>query len=154
MMTFFTYDWWKSLQTPTPQANPALDYKLHLGRIRKHLTSELLRLEEGISLHDGFLRRLRLDVAAGRMEMTIDLDDWDKPPCAVQLLYGAVSIVESTAPRNDILGGQFGFGQLGYLETDVTDGGFEHRILFSSGVELRIAFGGFHLKLGKKPNNG
>ena len=39
------------------------------------------------------------------------------------------------------LGGPHGFGDLGYDEIDVgEDGPFEHRLLFSSGIELAVRF--------------
>jgi hypothetical protein len=147
-MKFFTYEWWKSLQCSGPHDDPSIDYRLHLARIRNRLTPELRRVEDGLSLHDGVLRRLWLDVASGRMALTIDLDDWSRPACAVEFRYEGVSGLESTSPgRGDHLGGPIGFGRLGHLETDVTGENFEHRILFSSGIELRIVFSGFHFRL-------
>ncbi len=148
-MKYFTYEWWKgcqSLEARATRADPFLDYALHLKRIRKRLTAELLRLEEGLSLHDGLLRVLHVEISSGRVSLAIDLDDWNKLPCGVELLYGGVSIVEATAAIDEGIVGPGGFGHLGYLETDVRDGGFEHRILFSSGIELRIVFSGFHLR--------
>jgi hypothetical protein len=38
-------------------------------------------------------------------------------------------------------------GDLGYDEIEVLGGGmFEHRLLFSSGIELAIEFAAFHLE--------
>jgi hypothetical protein len=147
-MKFFTYEWWKSAQVPGEHTDPLPEYKLHLGRIRNRLTPDLLRVEDGLPLHDGVLRRMWLDVASGQMTLTIDLDDWSKPSCAVEFQYDGVSQFESTSPGSgDDLGGPIGFGHLGYFETDVNGRSFEHRILFSSGIELRIVFSGFHFRL-------
>jgi hypothetical protein len=154
-MKFFTYEWWKSLQCSGPHDDPSIDYRLHLGRIRSRLTPELLRVEEGLSLHDGVLRGLWLDVASGQIKVNIDLDDWDRPSCAVEFRYEGVSRFESTSPgRGDHLGGPIGFGHLGYFETDVNEQGFEHRILFSSGIELRIVFSGFHFRFAGNAGDG
>jgi hypothetical protein len=42
------------------------------------------------------------------------------------------------------LGGPCGFGDLGYDEQDVRDdGNFEHRLLFSIGIEVQVCFSDF-----------
>lgn len=44
------------------------------------------------------------------------------------------------------LPGPHGFGDVGYDEADINvDGNLEHRLLFSSGIEMQVVFRGFEL---------
>ncbi|HWX42575.1 MAG TPA: hypothetical protein VN345_15600 [Blastocatellia bacterium] len=53
----------------------------------------------------------------------------------------------SSDPDKGLVGPN-GFGDLGYDEIEVLDGGmFEHRLLFSSGIELAIMFEEFRLEV-------
>jgi hypothetical protein len=60
------------------------------------------------------------------------------------LTYREVVRVESPADPMVGLRGPHGYGDFGYDEVEVLSTGvFEHRMIFSSGVELRVVFGGF-----------
>ena len=63
------------------------------------------------------------------------------------LTYTGVERVESTADPAVGLRGPHGYGDFGYDEVEVLPtGAFEHRMVFSSGVELCVVFGGFGLR--------
>jgi hypothetical protein len=62
------------------------------------------------------------------------------------LLYTGVDRFEGFAAPDVYLRGPGGFGDLGYCEVDVLESGsFEHRLLFSTGIELIVEFRGFEL---------
>ena len=57
----------------------------------------------------------------------------------ISLLYGGAVFVESTADPDRGLPGPHGYGDLGNDEIEVLDGGLlDHRLLFSTGVELTL----------------
>jgi hypothetical protein len=69
--------------------------------------------------------------------------------------YSGVEHFESEADPKVGLRGPSGYGDLGYYEIDVLpEGRFEHRLLFSTGIELRVIFRGFGLQQGKHDSPG
>lgn len=55
--------------------------------------------------------------------------------------------MESTANPSAGLAGPFGYGDLGYDEVAIlASGAFEHRLLFSTGIELAVVFREFELR--------
>ena len=68
--------------------------------------------------------------------------------CRIQLTYRGVERLVSTADPATGLPGPHGYGDLGYDELDaVGPGVFEHRMLFSTGIELPIRFSGCSLQV-------
>ncbi len=142
-MRFFTTSWWCGTPTGTG-GDPCADYAVHLAAIRDRLPSDLLATEESVSLHDARLRDLRLLIAESSLSLVLSSYAGDE---RLTLLYSGVERFESTADPNVGLRGPFGFGDLGYCEVDVLPGGaFEHRLLFSSGIELTVVFRDFRLR--------
>jgi hypothetical protein len=67
----------------------------------------------------------------------------------IVLTYNGVEAATATGDPNNGLGGPHGFGDLGYDEIELLDGGLiEHRMLFSTGIELHVRFGGLEIGLG------
>ena len=63
------------------------------------------------------------------------------PSRVLEICYKGVSRFKSFAGRGKALPGPSGYGDLGYYEIELLDDGFlEHRLLFSSGIELSIIF--------------
>jgi hypothetical protein len=142
-MRFFTMAWWCGDETDE-DADPAADYAAHLAAIRDRLTPDLLAVEELDLLHDARLRELRLVVAGQSLSLALDTCTGDE---RLTFLYGGVEWFESSADPEAGLGGPAGYGVLGYWEVDILPGGaFEHRLLFSTGIELVVAFGTFKLQ--------
>jgi hypothetical protein len=145
-MRFFTMAWWSGVQTED-DGDPATDYAAHLSAIRELLPPDLLDTEESVSLHDTRLRQLRLLLTDGSLELGLESyagDGW------FTLMYGGVELFESEADPRTGLSGPSGYGDLGYCEIDVLpEGRFEHRLLFSTGIELRVTFQSFRLQQGK-----
>jgi hypothetical protein len=135
-------DFWVGSQTAA-YVDPAADYAAHLATIRDRLPPDLLATEQEVSLHDSRLRNLRLEIADGLL--TLDLQSYSGEKL-LGLVYEGVERFESLADPDIGLLGPAGYGDLGYSEVDILpNGAFEHRLLFSTGIELRVAFRGFKL---------
>jgi hypothetical protein len=134
--------WWCGVQTGEG-ADPFAAYATHLAAIRDRLPPDLLATEESISLHDTRLRELRLSVAQGSLSLGLDNCTGDE---RLTLVYTGVERFESSADPEVGLGGPAGYGDLGYWEVDVLpDDAIEHRLLFSTGIELIVMFRGFRI---------
>jgi hypothetical protein len=141
---FFTASWWCGAQNDK-NGDPTAGYATHLETIRDRLSPDLLATEESISLHDTRLRDLRLRIPESTLSLILDSYAGDEQ---FYLLYSGVERFESVADPEIGLGGPFGYGDLGYCEVDILPcGAFEHRLLFSSGIELVVVFRGFRLQL-------
>jgi hypothetical protein len=148
---FFTMAWWCGVQTGEG-GDPAADYAAHLAAIRDRLPPDLLATEELVSLHDTRLRELRLLIAEESLSLGLDSYAGDE---RLTLLYSGVERFESSADPEVGLGGPAGYGDLGYCEADVLPGGaFEHRLLFSTGIELVVVFRKFWLQRTKNAYQG
>ena len=73
-MKFFTMAWWGS--EPCKDTLKIFEeYTCHLQRIRNLLPSDLLTLQESVSLHDSRLRELTLDSNQKNLHLRLDGDD-------------------------------------------------------------------------------
>jgi hypothetical protein len=146
-MRFFTLAWWCGTQDCNFADDPVEAYRAHLSTIRDRLPTALLALQESVSLHDGRLRSLDLSPSEGALKLVVDGDDGRGGLRRFTLRYGSVTHFGSTADPAIGLGGPHGYGDWGYDEADVNEnGGFEHRILFSSGIEFVVRFTTFVLE--------
>ena len=107
-----------------------------------------MRLLETIQLHDARLRELRIDGGGRAATLRFDAGDITmREGRDVTLRYGGLVTLLSTADPDRGLPGPHGFGDLGNDEFEVLEGGlFEHRLLFSSGIELALRFVTFGLE--------
>lgn len=144
---YFTMAWWCDCQTGDVE-DPSADYAVHLAAIRDRLPPDLLATQESVSLHDTRLRELRLIPAEGTLSLGLDSYAGDE---RLTLTFIGVERFESTADPEVGLGGPAGYGDLGYCEVDALPGGtFEHRLLFSTGIEMAVVFRGFRLQRAKR----
>ncbi|RCS52954.1 hypothetical protein DTL42_09050 [Bremerella cremea] len=144
-MKYFTLKWWLGLQKGRGP-DPIEEFQEHVASIRSALPPGFRELYESVALHDAHLRKMEYDAAAQSLEMQLDSYGEQGQRRRVTLRYLQVDSFLSTAHPELGLPGPFGYGDLGYDEPYVLPGGlFEHRILFSSGIELRIRFGDFKL---------
>ena len=103
-----------------------------------------------MSLHDTRLRELWL--ADGMLVLGLDSHAGDE---RLTLIYTGIAWFESTADPKVGLGGPTGYGDLGYCEVDALPGEvLEHRLLFSTGIELAVVFRGFRLQRAKHAEPG
>ena len=141
-MRYFTLSWWRGMQSGEGD-DPVAGYAAHLAPIRDLLPPDLLATEESVSLHDARLRELCFLTAESSLLLVLSSYAGDE---TLKLSYSGVERFESRADPDVGLRGPFGYGDLGYCEVNVMTGGaFEHRLLFSSGIELVVVFGGFRL---------
>jgi len=144
-MRFFTMDWWRGVSQLSDDA-PSADSRAHLATIRDKLPAGLLALQESVSLHDSHIRRMRYDHNASTLDVMLDGEDDKCGARRFNLRYKDIVSIETTSDPEVGLPGPHGYGNLGYDEADITpDGQLEHRMLFSSGIEMRIVFADFEL---------
>jgi hypothetical protein len=143
-MRFFTMEWWSGAQEEADgvERDAAADYQQHLATLRP-FPREVAQLDALPSLHDAHLRRLHQE-GDGKVALHFDalLADGTRGPLEVS--YGDVESFEITGDPEEGLPGPYGFGDMGYDEIDsVVGGAFEHRLLFSSGIEMCVRFRSF-----------
>jgi hypothetical protein len=143
-MRFFTMDWWHDVQSGSAE-DPSDAYERHLASLRPFPNS-VAQLQVLPSLHDAHVRRVdHLGTSVG-----ITLETWDDKGelVPIRLSYSKVESFTVTADAERSLPGPAGFGDLGYDEIDSPRSGvFEHRFLFSSGMELSVRFSDFSFSL-------
>jgi hypothetical protein len=114
--------------------------------VKDLLPEGALRLEEEVSIHDAKLLRLDADVPTGTVVIVLDEYDWTQrqsplPARTIVLRYSGVKWIRSLADPESGLPGPHGFGDLGYWEFEpLAEGLLEHRMLFSTGIELHVRF--------------
>ncbi len=141
MMRFFTMAWWMGDMGDDDADHVLPSYQAHYERIRDRLPGALRDMEGVAALHDSRLLRLAVDIEAATAKLTIVTYDGDH---RWTLTYIGLVGMQSTADPEKRLGGPGGYGDLGYDEVDVgEDGLFEHRLLFSTGIELGFRFRDF-----------
>ncbi len=146
-MKYFTLKWWEGKVKNQMAVNDK--YCRYMESVQASLPADLKRLHWDVSLHDSHLRRLHF--MDGTLELRLDGERRDKGKYSpgsreFRLTYRDVRSLTSTADPKKGLGGPHGYGDLGYDEIEVISAGlFEHRILFSSGIELQIRFADFSL---------
>jgi hypothetical protein len=141
-LRFFTIDWWRGALDEEAAEAILPAYQKHFAAIRDRLPSAFQRIGEGVPpLHDARLLELDLGLRVRRAKLTFADYSMNQ---RFALVYDDVETFRATGHPQKGLGGPHGFGDLGYDEQDVVgDGLYEHRLLFSTGVELQIQFAGF-----------
>ena len=141
-MKYFTMEWWQGhCQGDAPE-----QYREYYEDVKDLLPAGARRLEEEVSLHDAKLLRLDVSPAAGTCLIVLDGFDWTHrssplPGRTITLRYIGVQWLRSLADPRSGLQGPHGYGDLGYWEFEALgEGLFEHRMLFSTGIELHVRF--------------
>lgn len=140
-MKYFTLEWWLGdVDCDFEQ------YDSYINSIRPQLTENLAEFLDTISLHDSQIVHFHWDTANRKLEFLLDAMFPSSGPAQLeyhklQLIYEEVSGLHSTSTPDKALCGPAGYGDLGYQEIElVGEKIFEHRLLFSSGIELQIQF--------------
>jgi len=141
-LQYFTMAWWANQCDPLSVCD---DYKHYIDSVRGALPEQILRFIDNHLLHDSVVREL--SVRAGDETVRIVADGFDvnlDRSVGYELEYAGVVVVTIRGEASDNLPGPAGLGHLGYDEFELLDpGAFEHRLLFSSGVEILIRFRAF-----------
>jgi hypothetical protein len=130
---------------------PLKNYESYLESVRNKLPVQFLPLLEKYTIHDSALRQLVIDPLARTAVMQLDCDDIDTHDLVkLTLTYKGLSSYESVADPEKGLPGPHGYGDLGMDEIEVLpDSTYEHRIVFSSGIEVSFRFSDFSLQVNK-----
>ena len=141
-MKYFTMDWWANRCDPPSVCD---DYKHYIDSVRDSLPEQIVRFVDGHMLHDSVVREL--SVRPGDETARFVADGFDlnlERSVAYELEYAGVVTVAVRGDASENLPGPAGLGHLGYDEFELLEPGtFEHRLLFSSGVETLIRFRAF-----------
>ena len=144
-MKFMTIQKWSGTNGEALEA--LKDYRQYLDSVFATLPPQLQRFTSEVSLHDARMRHLHL--AAGLLKLKLDGSGYQDESRGYfdrrfDLTYEGVDSLLSTADPDAGLPGPHGYGDLGYDEIDVlANERFEHRMLFSTGIELHVRFTGF-----------
>jgi len=145
-MKYFTFDWWEN-----PEFDPFKEYHSYIEKVLPELPSDLQRLEQKCTLHDGRITRLHIEPIQKTLELELvgACCDESLPKSYARLYrltYKELESFTSIANPKKRLGGPGGYGDLGYDEIEVLGPGrFEHRMLFSTSIEFHVRFGSFSL---------
>ena len=149
-MKFFTIEWWSG--DVENQMSVFDEYSEHIERIRSQLQADHMVLLNDVSLHDSHLTNLAVSCADDSLVIELDGYGFDVSTNShfgryFSLIYDGVVSFVSTADADKGLPGPHGYGDLGYDEIDILDSGvFEHRMLFSSGIVLKVKHRKFALR--------
>jgi len=145
-MKFYTIHWWCGIQSGDA-SDPMDAFRDHLDSIRDQLPSDLLVLQDSVSLHDARLHLFSHDASTKTLTLTLHGGDGSGGLRVFTLLYRNVISHRFSSDPDVGLPGPNGFGDLGYDEPDVLPSDlFQHRLLFSSGIELQVDFSDFKLE--------
>ena len=152
-MKYFTLDSWIRDQeldsVDADSDHPRQRYKAYLENVRDRLPLDYVTMSESVCIHDATMPELKFDVSAGALTIRLNAGDVTmREGRMVELHYGRVAHFSTNSDPDKGLPGPHGFGDLGYDEIEVLDdGSYEHRLLFSSGIELIVRFGDFRLEV-------
>jgi hypothetical protein len=141
-MKYFTLDYWKNHEDDTSDR-----YMHYLASVTQKLPEALQQFIEKVSLHDAQLLSFQIDGSNAMIlfdSLQYAEDAGDHLHRLLTISYLGVCYVKSHADSEKAPGGPAGYGHLGFHEIELFgEGIIEHRLLFSSGIELAIGFADF-----------
>lgn len=144
-MKYFTKEWWAGDEQNNGQV---LNYQKYIDSIKARLPDHAMSLHEQYTLHDASFGFVASNPVA--REVGLSLKGWDrnfKERLNYELVFEQVSNLEISGETLDDEGSA-GFGDLGYYEFElISESAFEFRALFSSGMEIKINFSDFKMKV-------
>ena len=142
-MKYFTSEWWGIRDGPAGP-DPVPVYRAYYESLRGVLPPDLVAAHDAEPLHDATLHEVEVAGAVLRVRLTVYTERESRP---LTLVYSRVTSFRTVVEGSGNAAPPNAFGHLGYQEVEVVgDGQFEHRLLFASGIELHIRFGGFALE--------
>jgi len=139
-MKYFTLDWWNGVQEFENAKDPHSAYEKYFESVKADLPVSFRQLHAGSLLHDGDLVMLKYCGVDGLLDMKINNDDGKGNLREVLLNYCGVTLFESCSIQEKGLPGPLGYGDFGFDEVEILENCFEHRMIFSSGIEINIRF--------------
>lgn len=92
-------------------------------------------------MHDSTVSAFQIDQLSRSASLRLTSWKHDRSGGCLRITYHEADVVRLESDSEKGLPGPYGFGDLGYDEIEVlAEDLFEHRILFSSGIEIGITF--------------
>ena len=153
-MKYYTMDKWIADQDLDRPGEPLAfatrkAYDEYLRKVRHLLPDRLNQLPSEVCISDSNLQEFEWNLDNQSVMLLLDAGDpLMREGRVVRLHYSGVRQFNSISDPQKTLPGPGGYGDLGYDEIEVLDQGwFEHRLLFSSGIEIAIQFQGFDYEI-------
>ncbi|MGJ4789493.1 hypothetical protein [Leptospira koniambonensis] len=152
-MKYFTYDWW--FGENVLDYDPSVKYWEYYDSIKNSLPHMVRTFVDEINLHDSRELELERDVKNNSILIKLLTYKYDEnfssdSQFVIHILYSDVS--EFAIFDNEIESNLIEFDpndDLGYDEFEMLGGDITaHRLLFSSGIEIRVNFRGFSYSVG------
>ena len=125
-----------------------LQYRKYRQTIQSKLPPDFQRFLTLAYLEDGEVLKIEIETALriGSLWCTaLDVASKGTEGHYLRLEYQGLQKFSSTSPVQDSFGGD-GYGDIGYTEIEIlAEGVFEHRFLFSTGIEMAFDFTDFKL---------
>ena len=140
-MKYYTFAWWAG---EVEDETVVSRYWAYLDGVKAQLPEAVRAFAYEHNLHDALLLKMHVNPTARTVQC--EYDGWDRTsyyPRRYTLVYTDVEALETGGNPARPLGGPGGFGHMGYAEFEcLADGLIEHRLLFSTGIELTLRFRG------------
>ncbi len=154
MKYFSVNDWTEWSET----AENVVAYRTYIDSIRSFLPIDLQLLTGAggkLSLNDGEIETIQVSLEAASVNISIR-GKWIKNTVVGERIFflnykRVVSLISIIDPNASGLHGS-GYGDHGFDEIEIIGDIYEHRMLFSSGIELHIRFQDFSLEYNDIPN--
>jgi hypothetical protein len=155
-MKYFTLQWWidcQELDWPSEEVRmPPEQYERYYASVEDQLPREIADFELKYSLHDAVFLNMKIDIEQETVELnfliSIRTENNRRFEKQGTLLYAGVKHFGSSADIERALPGTGGHGDLGYDEIEVIATNlYEHRMLYSSGIEFAVRFSGFRYEI-------
>lgn len=137
IMRFFTPQWRNGELRDDEYENAYVDYAQRLDLIRPDLPPDLGKFIDFVSLHDAKIRAAALD-SVSTFRLMVRAGDLQSGYKDVDITYGDVDILDGNPPVAVLLN-----SDVEIIEDEfdkLSEGIFEHRLLFAPHGELRISF--------------
>ncbi len=143
-MKFFTLEWWSG--DVESDQDPVAAYNAYYNEIKETLPKDFVTVHNEISLHDGHISNVH--ISNNEMRIRLNCENGSGETITVELRYTGLISFNTYANFEKGLPGPYGYGDWGYDEIYVDDKNtYEHRIIFSSGIEYQINFTDFKISI-------
>lgn len=151
---YFTMKWWLAFQGDMPkkeQRRPQKEYDLCYASVKKQLPKQFVDFDKSYSLHDATLLKLRFNAEKQQLKIKVILAIVHEKFIEGRngtLTYSGVTnfSISKPAEHSPASSDNYAFllaDEIEVISPDV----FEHKILFSSGVEFDITFTYFNFSI-------
>jgi hypothetical protein len=151
-MKYFTREWASGDLSDEQCEEVQASYRRHIESLLPRLPASVVELEKQVSLHDGLVRRVVVDLPARQLTMELRCGDLQVGYRDVDLIYSGVEfatldLTELASVARDRQ------TELLYDEFDVDeDRNYIHRILFAPAGEISVKFGSLCLNQTNRPD--